>query len=84
MTEKSAAGKTALVVSAHSADFVWRAGGAIALVELAGKNDWEGIFERVAEIGDSVRDLLREASENSESPLSAARRRVERILAKRN
>jgi 4-oxalomesaconate hydratase len=26
-----AAGKTALVVSAHSADFVWRAGGAIAL-----------------------------------------------------
>src|SRR5262245_13923526 len=24
-------GKTALVVSAHSADFVWRAGGAIAL-----------------------------------------------------
>ena len=25
------AGKTALVVSAHSADFVWRAGGAIAL-----------------------------------------------------
>jgi 4-oxalomesaconate hydratase len=27
----TAAGKTALVVSAHSADFVWRAGGAIAL-----------------------------------------------------
>lgn len=27
----SSAGKTALVVSAHSADFVWRAGGAIAL-----------------------------------------------------
>ena len=27
----SEAGKTALVVSAHSADFVWRAGGAIAL-----------------------------------------------------
>ena len=27
----SRAGKTALVVSAHSADFVWRAGGAIAL-----------------------------------------------------
>jgi 4-oxalomesaconate hydratase len=26
-----AAGKTALVISAHSADFVWRAGGAIAL-----------------------------------------------------
>jgi len=25
------AGRTALVVSAHSADFVWRAGGAIAL-----------------------------------------------------
>ena len=24
-------GKTGLVVSAHSADFVWRAGGAIAL-----------------------------------------------------
>jgi 4-oxalomesaconate hydratase len=24
-------GRTALVVSAHSADFVWRAGGAIAL-----------------------------------------------------
>ena len=27
----NAAQKTALVVSAHSADFVWRAGGAIAL-----------------------------------------------------
>ena len=27
----SEGGKTALVVSAHSADFVWRAGGAIAL-----------------------------------------------------
>jgi 4-oxalomesaconate hydratase len=33
MTEK---GKTALVVSAHSADFVWRAGGAIALHHEAG------------------------------------------------
>ena len=29
-------GKTALVVSAHSADFVWRAGGAIALHAGAG------------------------------------------------
>jgi 4-oxalomesaconate hydratase len=29
--EQIMAGKTALVVSAHSADFVWRAGGAIAL-----------------------------------------------------
>src|SRR3954453_18816568 len=29
-TGKTMAGKTALVVSAHSADFVWRAGGAIA------------------------------------------------------
>ena len=28
--------KTALVVSAHSADFVWRAGGAIALHATAG------------------------------------------------
>ncbi|MBA0086036.1 MAG: PIG-L family deacetylase, partial [Acidobacteria bacterium Pan2503] len=30
--------KTALVVSAHSADFVWRAGGAIALYA---ERDWE-------------------------------------------
>src|SRR4051794_33268799 len=30
-TGKTTTGKTALVVSAHSADFVWRAGGAIAL-----------------------------------------------------
>src|SRR3546814_6781402 len=29
--ESSMAGQTALVVSAHAADFVWRAGGAIAL-----------------------------------------------------
>jgi 4-oxalomesaconate hydratase len=32
----SATGRTALVVSAHSADFVWRAGGAIALHAAAG------------------------------------------------
>ena len=31
-----ASGKTGLVVSAHSADFVWRAGGAIALHAAAG------------------------------------------------
>jgi 4-oxalomesaconate hydratase len=34
MSEKS---KTALIVSAHSADFVWRAGGAIALLGAAGE-----------------------------------------------
>jgi 4-oxalomesaconate hydratase len=33
----SASPKTALVVSAHSADFVWRAGGAIALHSAAGE-----------------------------------------------
>ena len=31
MTNQAATQKTALVISAHSADFVWRAGGAIAL-----------------------------------------------------
>ncbi|MBU6497212.1 MAG: PIG-L family deacetylase, partial [Rhodospirillales bacterium] len=31
-------GKTALVISAHAADFVWRAGGAIALHQARGYN----------------------------------------------
>ncbi len=33
---RMAAAKTALVISAHAADFVWRAGGAIALENRTG------------------------------------------------
>jgi leucine dehydrogenase len=65
-------------------DYIVNAGGAIALVELADEKDRDAIFEKVEEIGPSVTSLLQEAAENGESPLAAARRRVERILAGRN
>lgn len=38
MTQKTAPRKTALVISAHAADFVWRCGGAIALHQAQGVN----------------------------------------------
>ncbi len=48
--------KTALVVSAHSGDFVWRAGGAIALYAsrgLEGKNRLP-LFRRAGRVGQAL------------------------------
>ena len=65
-------------------DYIINAGGAIGLIDMAGETDREVIFERVAQIGDSVSDILREAADEGGSPLVAAYARVDRILAKKN
>lgn len=62
-------------------DYIINAGGAMALIGLNDEPDREVIFGRVAGIGATVSSLLREASDNGESPIAAARRRVERVLA---
>lgn len=62
-------------------DYILNAGGAMALIGLLDEPDHEVIFGRVAGIGETVLSLLREASSNGESPVAAARRRVERVLA---
>ena len=62
-------------------DYIGNAGGAIAILSLHEGLARAAIDEKVEGIGASVREILREADERGESPLAAARRRVERILA---
>ncbi|MFQ5967667.1 MAG: Glu/Leu/Phe/Val dehydrogenase dimerization domain-containing protein [Acidimicrobiia bacterium] len=60
-------------------DYVINAGGAIALGPLLHASDEER-YARVDEIEVAVAGILTEAKEHDESPLSAVRRRVERVL----
>jgi len=62
-------------------DYIGNAGGAIAILSLHEGVDHAAIDERVEGIGGSVREILRESEERGETPLAAANRRVERILA---
>jgi len=64
-------------------DYIGNAGGAIAFLLLHEGADRATVDERVAGIEDSVATILREAAEQSESPLAAARRRVEKMLAEK-
>lgn len=64
--------KTALVVSAHSADFVWRAGGAIALHAKQGYNV-HIVCLSFGERGESAK-LWRKGADMTESRVKAARR----------
>lgn len=65
----------------YAPDFVINAGGAIAHAGLeALEMAEEEVRRRIAGIGDSLRDIFREASRRGESPLSEAERRAERVL----
>jgi leucine dehydrogenase len=63
-------------------DYIINAGGALAFALLdRGVNERQEILARMDGIGDSVREVLKQAADNSESPLTAAQRRVEQALA---
>ncbi len=66
----------------YAPDYVVNAGGAIAL-PLFHRGAREGeVRMRIEGIGDTLRQLFSEAARTGESPLHAARRRVERVLGK--
>jgi hypothetical protein len=46
-----------------------------------GEKDPAVLYRQVETIGETVRELLREAAERGESPVAAADRRVDRVLA---
>jgi len=61
-------------------DYIVNAGGAIALGYLSRNRPEPEIWERVDGIQETVAEILEEAKERGESPVVAARRRVERVL----
>ncbi len=66
----------------YAPDFVANGGGALAFGLMhRGVTDDRVLFDRLAGIEDSMRRILSEAAERGESPLRAARRLVERVLA---
>ncbi len=63
-------------------DYVINGGGAMSFGLMSGgEKDPDVLRRRVEAIGDTVSELLREAAEHGESPVVAADRRVERVLA---
>jgi leucine dehydrogenase len=66
----------------YAPDYVINAGGALAfgLIGL-GETDEREIHRRVEGLGDALAEIFVEAAERGESPVHAARRRVERTLA---
>ncbi len=68
----------------YAPDYVINAGGAWAFHLMHdGLTDDAAIFERVDGIGGALHDIFSEARQSGASPLVAARRRVDRILAER-
>jgi leucine dehydrogenase len=62
-------------------DFIVNAGGALAFaLHGEGERDPTALMARMDRIGDAVDAVLREAAARDESPLAAARRRVEEVL----
>lgn len=65
----------------YAPDYIVNAGGAAAFAALKrGVRDEAELYARVERIGRALASLLREAAEANESPVAAARRRVERVL----
>ncbi len=65
----------------YAPDYVINAGGAIALPSLdSGKTD-EQVRRRIEKIEDTLDEIFAEANARSESPVLAAKRLVERVLA---
>ena len=67
---------------AYVPDYVINGGGAMSFgLMTEGERDPAAIRRKVSTIGETVRELLREAAERGESPVAAADRRVRRALA---
>jgi leucine dehydrogenase len=67
----------------YAPDYVVNAGGAAAFGLLSlGERDEAAILARVDGIGDTLREIFRAAAERGESPVEAARRKVDAILAR--
>lgn len=66
----------------YAPDFVANGGGAAAFGLLALGADEKAALRRVDGIGETLREMFREAGSRPESPLAAAQRIVERLLAK--
>jgi leucine dehydrogenase len=67
----------------YAPDYIVNAGGAIALAYLGQERSETEIQARVDGIEETVAEILAEAAERGESPVAAAGRRVERMLARR-
>jgi leucine dehydrogenase len=66
----------------YAPDYVVNGGGAAAFGLLAlGERDEERVLEQVDGIGETLRSIFRAATEGGETPVAAADRRVEEILA---
>ncbi len=66
----------------YAPDYVVNAGGAIALPMFSQGASEAEVRQRVEQIGVTLGEILREAAARSESPLHAAQRRVEQVLAR--
>lgn len=67
----------------YAPDFIVNAGGAMAFgLAYQGERRQEALEQRVAGIGDALEQIFAEATEAGGGPLAAARRRVQRILAR--
>jgi len=67
----------------YAPDFIANGGGALAFGLIhRGAHDERDLFRRVDSIRDSLGEVLDEARRHDESPLAAARRRVQRALAR--
>ena len=67
----------------YAPDYVVNAGGAMAFgLSHQGASEEGEVERRVSGLGDHLAEIFSEAAERGESPLAAARRRVERVLAR--
>ena len=67
----------------YAPDYVVNAGGAMAFgLVYQGERRQEELERRVATIGDTLEEIFAEAADLGGGPLAAARRRVERVLAR--
>jgi len=65
----------------YTPDYVINAGGALAFALLGGgEDDLDVLFKRMTDIGRTVTEVLRQAREHDESPVTAADRRVAHTL----
>lgn len=67
----------------YAPDYIANGGGAIAFGMMEqGVDDRDILFARIDKIGDALDEIFEEAADHDESPVRAAQRRVERILAR--
>jgi leucine dehydrogenase len=82
LAEPADAGRLVERGIAYVPDYVINGGGAMSFgLMSAGEKDPAVLRRKVEGIGDTVRELLREAAARGESPVAAADRRVQRVLA---